>query len=169
MNRPLPHTEFGIFFQKYIDTVQDDVIGALEEQLESFPAFVNSIPHEKGDFAYADGKWTVKELIGHMIDTERIMAYRALRVGRNDKTSLPGFEENNFVANANFGDRSLESLAKEFKLVREASLALFRCFGEEELSRIGVASGHPISTKALLFICAGHLNHHKKILSERYL
>lgn len=168
MNRPRAH-EFGEFYQKYIGTVKDDVLAELEEQATSFPAFILSIPAEKADFAYAEGKWTIKELIGHMIDTERIMSYRALRVGRNDKTHLPGFEENDYVTNAHFADRSLESLAEEFKLLRKANVFLFRSFNDDELGRMGTASGWPISTKALLFISAGHLNHHKKILLERYL
>ena len=167
MNRPQAH-EFGVFYQKYIDTVRDDVIAELEEQATTFSEFILAIPPEKGDFAYAGGKWTVKELVGHMIDTERIMAYRALRIGRNDKIPLPGFEENDFVANAHFADRSLESLAEEFKLVRQGNLVLFRTFDSDELGRISTASNLPISTKALLFICAGHLNHHKTILIERY-
>lgn len=168
MNRPQPG-EFGEFYQKYIDTVSDDVLAELEMQSLDFPEFVRSIPPQKADFAYAEGKWTVKELLGHMLDTERIMAYRALRIARNDKTSLPGFDENEYVANAHFADRTLENLAQEFELLRQANLSLFKSFNDVELARLGTASNFPISTKALLFICAGHLNHHKKILLERYL
>ncbi len=168
MNRPQPD-EFGQFYQKYIDTVSDDVLLELEDQGKNFPAFIRSIPQDKADFAYAEGKWTVKELIGHMIDTERIMAYRALRIGRNDKTPLPGFEENAYVANASFSTRSLSEFASEFEVLRNSNLFLFKSFNNEELARVGMASNYPISAKALLFICAGHLNHHVRILKERYL
>ncbi len=168
MNRPQPE-EFGIFYQKYIDKVSDDVLAELADQLDQFSEFIDAIPVEKADFAYAEGKWTVKELIGHVLDTERIMCYRMLRIGRGDTTPLPGFEENDYVANAHFADRSLASFAAEFRALRAANLYLFRSLNETELDRAGTASGCPISTRALLFIVAGHLNHHWKLLEERYL
>jgi hypothetical protein len=168
MNRPQPE-EYYVFYKRYIDTVSDDVLTELENQGFRFADFVLNIPKEKGDFAYAEGKWTVKELIGHVIDTERIMACRALRVGRNDQTPLPGFEENDYARASHYENRSLESLEEEFKILRTANMFLFRSFTEEELSRTGTASGWTISCRALLFILAGHLNHHWDILRERYL
>lgn len=168
MNRPLPE-EYPVFYKGYIDTVSDDVLAELEHQIEAFSAFLREIPAEKAAFAYAEGKWTIQELVGHVLDTERIMAYRALRIGRNDSTPLAGFEENDYVANAHFSDRSLDSMASEFEYLRRANMYLIRSLNETELGRIGISNEKPISAKALIFIIAGHLNHHLSILKERYL
>ncbi|WP_276360317.1 DinB family protein [Daejeonella sp. H1SJ63] len=168
MNRPKAD-EYPLFYKGYIDTVKDDVLTELEQQAESFPLFLKGIPEVKASFAYAEGKWTIKELVGHVIDTERIMAYRLLRISRNDTTPLAGFEENHYVANAHFSDRSLISMADEFATVRKANMFLIKSLNEEELGRVGIANEKPISSGALLFIMAGHLNHHRRILQERYL
>jgi hypothetical protein len=168
MSRPQPE-EFGVFYQRYIDTVDTDVLRELETQCNSFEEFLYSIPAEKENYAYAPGKWTIKELVGHVIDTERIMTYRLTCFARNDSTELPGFEENSYVANAHFNDRRLDSFAKEFKSLRSANLFLFRSLNGEELDRKGIANGNPVSVRALLFVIAGHLKHHQKIIRERYL
>ena len=168
MNRPGPD-EFAPYYQRYIDTVDNDVIDELETQATSFTDFIRSVPDGKADYAYAEGKWTIKELLGHVIDTERIMTYRALRFSRNDLQPLPGFEENQYVGNARFGERTLADLAEEFNLLRRANLHFFRSLSEAELERKGVASGHPMSVRALLFVIAGHVHHHRRILAERYL
>lgn len=168
MSRPQAE-EFGVFYQKYIDTISDDVIADLEAQVSSFPEFLTTIPAEKADYAYAEEKWTIKEMLGHIIDTERIMTYRLTRFARMDKTELAGFEENYYVANAHFKDRGMNSLIEEFKLLRSANMFLFQSLSEEELNRVGIANGNTISVKALLFVIAGHLKHHRNILSERYL
>jgi hypothetical protein len=168
MNRPQAD-EYPVFYKGYIDTVKDDVLSELEHQIVSFQALLKEIPEEKAGFAYAEGKWTIIELIGHILDTERIMAYRALRIARNDSTPLAGFEENDYVANAHFADRSLNSMAEEFQYLRKANLFLIRSLNETELGRVGISNEKPISVKALVFIIAGHLNHHIRILKERYL
>ena len=168
MNRPKAD-EYPLYYKGYIDTVKDDVLAELEQQAESFSVFLKGIPEPKASHAYAEGKWTIKELVGHVIDTERIMAYRLLRISRNDTTPLAGFEENHFVANAHFADRTLHSFADEFASVRRSNLFLIQSLNEEELSRVGVANEKPISARALLFIMAGHVNHHQRILQERYL
>ena len=168
MNRPQPD-EFAPFYATYIDTVSENALGELEYQVTSFPEFLKLIPDEKAYYAYAEGKWTIKEVVGHMIDSERIMAYRALRIARNDQTPLAGFEENEYVANANFNDRSLQSLAEEFAALRRSNVYLFKHFSEEEFSRMGTASDRPVSVRALLYITIGHLNHHRKVIEERYL
>jgi len=168
MNRPQAD-EYPVFYKGYIDTVNDDVLTSLEYQIESFPALLREIPSDRAGFAYADGKWNILELVGHILDTERIMAYRALRISRNDATPLPGFEENDYVANAHFSDRTLSSMAEEFEHLRKANLFLVRSFNETELERVGISNGKLISTKALVFIIVGHLNHHIRILKERYL
>jgi hypothetical protein len=167
--KPPQAEEFPIFYKGYVDTVSDDVLTELEQQIESFSALLRSIPAEKASFAYAEGKWTIKELAGHVIDTERIMAYRALRIGRNDATPLPGFEENDYVANAHFADRSLENLADEFAALRKANMYLIRSLNDIEIDRSGISNDKPISVRALIFIMAGHVNHHVAILKQRYL
>ena len=168
MNRPQAD-EFSPFYATYIDTVSENALGELEYQVTSFPEFLKLIPDDKAYFAYAEGKWTIKEVVGHIIDTERIMAYRALRIARKDQTPLPGFEENEYVANASFNDRSLESLSEEFAAVRRSNVYLFKHFSAEQFGQMGTASGNPVSVRALLYITVGHLNHHRRIIEERYL
>ena len=168
MKRPQAD-EFAAFYKSYIDTVGDHVIAELEHQINSFPAFLKGITNDKASFAYAKGKWTLKELIGHVNDTERIMAYRVLRIARNDQTPLPGFEEEDYVSNAHFADRTMESLAEEFGALRRANMYLISSFTEEEVNRTGTSNGVTISVRALIYILAGHLNHHRKIIEERYL
>ncbi|WP_026897546.1 DinB family protein [Daejeonella oryzae] len=168
MNPP-ESNEYAPYYSTYVDTVSENVMGELEHQATAFPEFLKSISEEKAFYAYADGKWTIKEIVGHLIDTERIMSYRALAISRKDKTLLPGFDENEYVKNACFNDRSLNSLADEFAAVRKSNMFLFKSFSEEDLSSMGTASEKNVSVKALLYIIAGHLNHHKNIITERYL
>ncbi|MFM6977042.1 MAG: DinB family protein [Sphingobacteriaceae bacterium] len=168
MNRPTAE-EFNPFYAGYIATVPDDVLAELRRQQEAFPDFIGNITTAKADFAYAPGKWTIKELLGHIIDTERIMACRALCFARGETQGMPGFDENDYVAASHYNDRNLTSLAAEFASLRQANLFLFESLNEEELQRIGKASTHPVSVRALLFIMAGHVNHHEGVLKERYL
>jgi len=166
---PLKSDEYPAIYAPYIDTVKGEALAVLEEQITSFPEFLADIPADKSEYAYAEGKWTVKEIVGHIIDTERIMAYRALRFARNDTKELIGFEPEDFVANARFNERSLESFADEFVLVRKSNLVLFQQFNDHELARKGLASERLISVRAFMYIIAGHLNHHRNIIRERYL
>lgn len=165
----LKSDEYPAFYAAYVDTVFGDVMQVLNEQVTSFPAFLETIPAGRSEYAYAEGKWTIKEVVGHVLDTERIMAYRALRFARNDTKALPGFEQEDFVSNARFNARSLPSLAEEFVLLRKSNVALFNTFNETELNRRGLASDRLISVRAFLYIVAGHLNHHRNIIKERYL
>lgn len=168
MNRPNPE-EFNPYYAGYIARVETDVLEVLRRQADEFPAFTRNIPDNKADFAYAAGKWTIKEVLGHLIDTERIMAYRTLRFARNDAQNLPGFEENEYVSESQYHLRTLQSLADEFASLRRANLFLFESLTEEEWGRKGMASGHSVTVRALLFIMAGHIMHHQSILQERYL
>ena len=161
--------EFPLFYKGYIDTVGDDVFTELEQQLDSFPKFLNAISEEKSSYAYAEGKWTIKEMVGHLLDTERIMSYRALRFARQDTTALPGFDENDYVKYAHFADRTLQSFVDEFITLRKSTLFLIKSFREEDLNRSGISNDKPITVRALIFIMAGHINHHQQILKERYL
>ncbi|WP_395626671.1 DinB family protein [Daejeonella sp.] len=161
--------EFPVFYKGYIDTVGDDVLVELESQIDSLPKFLSEISEEKACYAYAEGKWTIKEVVGHILDTERIMSYRALRFARQDATALPGFDENDYVKYAHFATRSLQSLVDEFIVLRKSTMYLLKSFNEEELNRSGISNDRPISVRALVYILAGHVNHHQHILKERYL
>ncbi|MBK8659087.1 MAG: DinB family protein [Bacteroidetes bacterium] len=161
--------EYAPYYGTYIDRVQNDnLLEALHQHTDEFIEFICRIPAHKGDYAYATGKWTVKEVLLHIIDAERIFAYRALRFGRNDQTELPGFEENDYVPYSNAAARSLLSLQEEFAAVRQATLTLFRSFDESAWMRSGVASKNPMSVRALGFVIIGHAEHHRKVLEERY-
>ena len=161
--------EFPVYYKGYIDTVADDVLLELENQIELLPKFLSAISEEKASFAYAEGKWTIKEVLGHMLDTERIMSYRALCFARRDETALPGFDENVYVKHAHFNDRTLQSLLDEFVVLRKSTMYLLKSFNQEELNRSGISNDKPITVRALIFILAGHVNHHQHILKERYL
>lgn len=166
----LPASEYSQFYATYIKAAGNvDMIEELEICLHDFIRFVQNIPMDKFDYQYAEAKWTIKEIIQHIIDTERIFAYRALRISRNDKTPLPGFEQNEYVANTNANARSIQNLLSEFSAVRESNLFLFKSFSEEQLTRIGTASNAFISVRAIGFIIIGHQKHHQKIFEERYL
>ena len=129
---------------------------------------LSSLSEADGDFRYGADKWSVKEVLGHLCDTERIMSYRALRIGRGDKTPLPGYEQDDYVKNANFGRLSVEDLLEEYIAVRRGTLARFRHFDGVAWMQMGVASGHPTSARALAYIVAGHELHHRRILLEKY-
>ena len=167
--RPAP-SEYNAYYQTYIGAVPDgDLLARLGEQRDSTSALLATIAEADAGYRYAAGKWSIKEVIGHLADAERVFSYRALRVARADATPLPGFDENAWVPPANFDRRTLADLAAEFRAVRESSLALFRGFGNEAWPRMGTASGHPISARALAWIVAGHEVHHLRVLRERYL
>jgi hypothetical protein len=168
MNRP-EAGEFADYYANYIAKVPgSDVLSVLESQrLQMLQLFAGRSERD-GSFRYAPGKWTVKEVLGHISDTERIFTYRALRIARGDQTPLPGFEQDDFVKNGAFSERTLAGLAEEFAMVRGASLALFRSFPQEAWLRRGVASQKEVTVRALAFITAGHQIHHRIVLEERY-
>jgi len=168
MNRP-DATEYADYYANYIAKVPgSDVLGVLEAQrLQMLQLFAGRSERD-GSFRYAPGKWSVKEVLGHITDTERIFTYRALRIARGDQTPLPGFEQDDFVKNGGFGERTLASLAEEFGLVRSASVALFKSFPQAAWSGRGVASQKEVTVRALAFMTAGHQMHHRIILEERY-
>lgn len=169
MNRPEPN-EFAPFYAGYVSLVSEtDVVTALQNQIADIENLFDGIAEEKGDYAYAENKWTIKELLGHIIDGERVFSYRALRISRNDKTPLAGFEENFYVANSNFKNRTLADLIKEFSLLRRSNVIFFQNLSGEAWSRAGIASDAEISVRALAFIMVGHVRHHFNVLSERYL
>ena len=163
-------TEYNEYYGVYIDQVPEgDIVGILKDQKERIDDLMAQIPESKLDFRYEQGKWSVKEVIGHVIDTEWIFAYRALRMARNDSTALAGMDQNEFMEGANFGDRELRSLAAEFLHLRSATIELFSSFDESLRDRAGTASGFPFTVRSLMYITAGHAEHHMRILRERYL
>ena len=167
MKQPLPD-EFGSFYQRYIDAIKEDVLTELREQPTTLKNLLKPVA-AKADYAYADGKWTLKELLGHIIDTERIMAYRLLRIARNDATPLPGFDQDEYVKHSGHSKLDFETMLEEFETVRKSNLFLIQSLTEEQLNNRGSANNYPLSARALLFIIAGHLKHHIGVIKERYL
>lgn len=158
------------FFDRYISVLPEtDVFELLENQPIKLKQLLQHLPEEAAEIGYAPGKWTIKEVVGHLMDTERIFAYRCLCISRLETQSLPGFDENNYVRYANFNSRSLTDLLAEYQLNRQANLAFFKSLSEEMLNRTGIANNQPISAKALIVTTAGHELHHLQILEERYL
>lgn len=162
--------EYPPYCRGYVALLPEgDIVEVLEAQGEETLALVRGITGERAGFRYAPGKWSVREVLGHLSDTERIMANRALRIARGDRTPLPGYDENAYVADAGFDARTLRDLAAELSVVRRATLLLFGGLPEEAWLRRGVANGSEVSVRALACIIAGHEAHHREILRERYL
>jgi len=163
-------TEHAPEFSNYVALVgEGDIIQTLERQIENSLSLLRTIPSDKANFRYAPEKWSVKELLGHLIDSERIFSYRALRFARNDQTPLPGYEQNDYVRNADFDRRNLADMAEEFATVRRATIQLFRSLNETDWMRRGKANENDISVRALAYIIAGHELHHMEVLRTRYL
>jgi len=168
-NRP-PSGEYAPFYEAYVKLVPEkEITATLESQLVETKKLFGAIKEDQGDFRYAPGKWSLKETLGHISDSERIFAYRLLRIARGDRTPLPGFEQDDYVKSGNFSGRTLGSLVEEFAAVRHATLALLRSLDDSAWPRRGVANKYEISARALAFIVAGHELHHRKIVQERYL
>ncbi len=157
------------YYDRYISLIEDDdIIEVLEEQRKTSEEFLKTFTEKQGNYSYADGKWTMKEVLGHVIDTEKIMTYRALAFARGEKQSLPGFEQDDYVAESNFNNRSLADLINEFLTVRDSNIILFKSFDVEILNRRGIASESEVTVLALIYIIAGHEKHHMKILRKKY-
>lgn|SRR5512142_2127446 len=160
--------EHSAYYGKYIERVPDgDLVALLREQIVETSALLRRA-RGQGDHAYAPGKWTVKQVVGHLADVERVMAYRALWIARNDRTPLPGFDENAWVDNAKFASRTVDDLVEEYEVVRASTVQLARHLDAEEFARLGTSNGHPMSVRALFYIIAGHERHHAALFRERY-
>lgn len=169
MSKPAA-TDYPEYFGRYINLVtEDDLASAFNNQAKIFPAFLDSISEEKSTYAYAPGKWTIKELLQHLVDSERIFNYRALAIARKETVSLPSFDENSYAANSDANARNWNSLANEFLNLRASTRDLYDSFNEQMLSQKGLANGKTISVLSLGFITIGHVYHHQKVLQERYL
>ncbi len=166
---PPLNENYAAFYATYVSKVDyNDLLLGLADFHDQTQAFLGRISAEKSAFRYQEGKWSIKEVIGHLIDAERIFTYRALCFARNDKTELPGYDENFWAANSNAHQRNFDDLLKEFYFVRQATIELFNSFDEQMLNNSGVANGNKMSVRALGFIILGHEIHHLQVLRERY-
>lgn len=168
----LNENEYHHYYRPYIDLVIDNgrtIVENLEDTIDIFLNTLSKIPASKQEYRYAEGKWTIKELIQHLIDSERVFGYRALRFARNDASELPGFEQNDYVAVYDANSRSLDDLLEELKMTRKSTIWLFKSLDTKELVRVGVASGNKMSVRALGYIISGHLIHHYNVIKERYI
>jgi len=163
-------SDYNPYYEGYIQLVTgDNIIQFLEEQKSKTEKFLRAISEQDSLYSYDKDKWTIKQVVGHLIDSERIMAYRALCLARKEQQPLPGFEENDYAVTGNFNSRKYSGLVDELKLVRDANLPLIRSFDEEMISQAGIVNDNRITVLALVFIIAGHQEHHIKIIKERYL
>lgn len=161
--------EYGSFYETYVTLVPEaELMDALQHSLEEIRNVLDMIHTDKADFAYAEGKWTVKQLLQHIIDTERVFSYRSVCIARGEQQSLPGFDENNYAEMADVGHRSLKDLKEELLTLRNSVIMMYKGFTPDMLARKGTASKHPITTLALGYIIVGHIRHHFSILKERY-
>ena len=169
MNRPETN-EFDPYYNNYISLVEgNDALRVLDGQPAELRALIANVPEEKGTFAYAEGKWTIKELLSHLIDGERMFAYRTLRVSRGDETPIEGFEQDGYVENSNANNRPFAELLEEFDLQRRSNMLLFNNLSDEASRRMGTANEKAVSARALVYTMAGHVRHHIQMLNERYL
>ena len=169
MTRP-EKGEYAEYYDRYISLVEEnDIVAVLENQLSELETALQSITEEKSHYAYGPEKWTIKELVGHLTDGERMFSYRALRISRDDQTPIEGFEQDGYIENSNFNNVSFSDLTAELLYARRANLIMFKSLSGEAWQRMGTASGNPVSVRALAYIMAGHIRHHLNILNERYL
>ena len=169
MKRPEPH-EHSPYYENYIKLVDgNDPIKLMIDQLTRTQKLFTEISEDKGGYSFAEGKWTIKEVLGHIIDTERVFAYRALSIARGEKQSLPGFEQEDYARTANYNERNLTDIIEEYKLTREANIALFKSFEDKAINRRGIANNKEITVRAILFIIPGHEEHHINIIKSKYL
>jgi uncharacterized damage-inducible protein DinB len=159
------------YYQQYTSLLPDniDILEILANQNTEIQHMLSNVTDAQAEKGYAPGKWSVKELLQHMIDTERIFAYRALCIARGEESSLPGFDENKYADNSHANSRQLKDILEEYDLVRRSNLHLFRSFNDDVIDNNGIANNNPITLRALIFIIAGHELHHQRILATRYL
>ena len=162
--------EYAPYYQRYIDLITtDDIFSFFKQQAEEILALFTNLSEDQASFRYTEGKWTIKEVLAHIVDSERIFGYRVLAISRGEKNPLPGFAENEYVANGKYQNRSLQSLLAEYSHLSSANLELFKSLDEEMLAQKGTASGKEVTARAILFVTIGHENHHLEIIKSRYL
>ncbi len=169
MYRP-QRSEYDPYYETYVSLVpEEDIVTALERQPAELRELLAGLPEENGFYAYADGKWSIKQLIGHLIDGERMFGYRVFRIARGDETPIEGFEQDGYIEHAHSNRRTFAELLEEFKLLRRANVLFFQNLTDDAWVRVGTANNAEISVRALAFIMAGHIRHHIGILRSRYL
>lgn len=169
MNRPTEN-EYAPYFENYIGQVSEsDIMAVLRSEIDDLDVLLNRVPAEKETYAYAEGKWTIREMIGHLIDGERVFGYRAFCIARGERQNLPGFEQDDYLQTAPYNHVELEDLLSELRLVRLSNIAMFRTLDEAAWNRVGTANNNDVTVRAIAFIMAGHVRHHMNVLRERYL
>ncbi|MEM9930035.1 MAG: DinB family protein [Bacteroidota bacterium] len=165
----LSPTEYHEYYANYVNHVGDlSLWSALDESAAQLLEYLTHVSDDRADYAYAEGKWTIKQCLQHIIDVERIFAYRALRIGRSDATPLPGFDQDEYADVADVSERQFSDMIEEFRLLRATTIALFKSFKTDDFPKAGTMSGGPASVRALGFIICGHVYHHAKLYRERY-
>ena len=168
MNRPA-ESEYALYYQSYVAQVsEEEIVPVLRSQLDDLDLLLGKVAPERETFRYAEGKWSIREIAGHLIDGERVFGYRAFCIARGETQNLPGFDQNDYMLTAPYDRIELEDLLAEFRLVRLANIAMLRRLDEESWTRTGTANDNQITVRALAFIMAGHVRHHMGVLRERY-
>ena len=169
MNRPT-ESEYAPYYQSYIDQVSEsDILPALRSQLDELDVLLARVEPPQETYRYGEGKWSMREIVGHLIDGERVFGYRAFCIARGEQQNLPGFDQDDYMVTSHYDQMELEDLLSELRLIRLGNIAMFRTLDEEAWSRVGVANSNSVSVRALAFIMAGHVRHHMNVLRERYL
>ena len=165
----LAATDYAPAFAGYVSLVpEEDIVSVIEQQSSETQKLIASLDESRSMYRYAEGKWSVKEVIGHITDAERVFGYRALCISRGDKNSLPGFDENEYMRNANFDNWRVGDLAESYALTRRANIVMFRNMREDAWDWRGIANNNEITVRALAYVIAGHERHHLRVLRERY-
>lgn len=169
MNRPAP-SEYAPYYEGYVSQVSEsDILPVLRSQMDELDVLLNHVEPAQETFRYAEGKWSIREIVGHLIDGERVFGYRVFCIARGERQNLPGFDQDDYMATAPYDQIELEDLLSELRLIRLGNIALLRTLDEESWNRVGTANDNQVSVRALAFIMAGHLRHHMNVLRERYL
>ena len=169
MNRPA-ETEYAPDYQNYVNQVnENDIMAVMRSELDDLDVLLERVKADRETFAYAEGKWTIRQVIGHLIDGERVFGYRAFCIARGEQQNLPGFEQDDYLRTAPYNHIPLEDLLSEMRLVRQSNLAMFRSLDQSAWDCAGLANNNSITVRALAFIMAGHVRHHMKVLREKYL
>jgi hypothetical protein len=169
MNRPT-QSEYAPYYEGYISQVnENDILPVLRSQMDELDVLLNRVEAEKETFRYAEGKWSIREIVGHLIDGERVFGFRAFCIARGERQNLPGFDQDDYMLTAPYNRIELEDLLSELRLIRLGNIAMFRTMDEETWTRVGTANDNQVSVRAIAFIMAGHVRHHMNVLRERYL
>lgn len=169
MNRPAT-SEYATYYEGYVSQVsENDILPVLRSQTDELDVLLNRVEPAHETFRYAEGKWSIREIVGHLIDGERVFGYRVFCIARGERQNLPGFDQDDYMATAPYNQIELEDLLSELRLIRLGNIALLRTLDEETWNRVGTANDNQVSVRALAFIMAGHMRHHMNVLRERYL